>query len=182
VAAAGARRNSSFSLLEFFLCSWKKFYKKLVQMISIIKLFKLHNKKNQRNKQLAKPGLLDIRDSNVLFFQSLFKGIVSRDFVVCFLVSFDRSDISTHQEWVLLPLKVCFRFSCLGVVSPRRKMAPKFVQVRGSYTRFFYCLCWLLLPILLRKMAPNFEHVKRAPDRSKEPRTGSVTSFNVIPP
>jgi hypothetical protein len=32
------------------------------------------------------------------------KGIVSRDFVVCFLVSFDRSDISTHQEWVLLLL------------------------------------------------------------------------------
>jgi hypothetical protein len=31
-------------------------------------------------------------------------------------------------------------------------------------------------------MAPNFEHVKRAADSSKEPRTGSVTSFNVIPP
>jgi hypothetical protein len=30
-------------------------------------------------------------------------------------------------------------------------------------------------------MAPNFEHVKRAADSSKEPRTGSVTSFNVIP-
>jgi hypothetical protein len=38
-----------------------------------------------------------------------FKGIVSRDFVVCFLVKFDRSDISTHQEWVLLLLKVRFR-------------------------------------------------------------------------
>jgi hypothetical protein len=37
-----------------------------------------------------------------------FKGIVSRDFVVCFLVSIDRSDISTHQEWVLLLLKVRF--------------------------------------------------------------------------
>jgi hypothetical protein len=31
-------------------------------------------------------------------------------------------------------------------------------------------------------MAPNFEHVKRAADSSLEPRTGSVTSFNVIPP
>jgi hypothetical protein len=31
-------------------------------------------------------------------------------------------------------------------------------------------------------MAPNFEHVKRAADSSKEPRTGSVTSFNVILP
>jgi hypothetical protein len=31
-------------------------------------------------------------------------------------------------------------------------------------------------------MAPNFEHVKRAADSSKEPRTGSVASFNVIPP
>jgi hypothetical protein len=40
----------------------------------------------------------------------------------------------------------------------------------------------LLLRILLRKMAPNLEHVKRAPDSSIEPRTGSVTSFNVIPP
>jgi hypothetical protein len=38
------------------------------------------------------------------------KGIVSRDFVVCFLVSFDRSDIYTHQERVLLHLKVRFRF------------------------------------------------------------------------
>jgi hypothetical protein len=37
------------------------------------------------------------------------KGIVSRDFVVCFLVSFDRSDISTHQERVLLLLKAHFR-------------------------------------------------------------------------
>jgi hypothetical protein len=37
------------------------------------------------------------------------KGIVSRDFVVCFFVSFDRSDISTHQELVLLLLKVRFR-------------------------------------------------------------------------
>jgi hypothetical protein len=40
-----------------------------------------------------------------------FKGIpvVSQDFVVCFLVSFDRSDIFTHQERVLLLLKVRFR-------------------------------------------------------------------------
>jgi hypothetical protein len=46
---------------------------------------------------------------------------------------------------------------------------------------FGYCLCLLLLRILLRKMAPNLEHVKRAPDSSIEPQTGSVTSFNVIP-
>jgi hypothetical protein len=39
----------------------------------------------------------------------LLKGIVSRDFVVCFLVSFDRSNIYTHQERVLLLLKVRFR-------------------------------------------------------------------------
>jgi hypothetical protein len=30
-------------------------------------------------------------------------------------------------------------------------------------------------------MAPNLEHVKRAPYSSEEPRTESVTSFNVIP-
>jgi hypothetical protein len=40
--------------------------------------------------------------------QRSIKGIVSRDFEVCFLVSFDRSDISKHQEWVLLLLKVRF--------------------------------------------------------------------------
>jgi hypothetical protein len=34
----------------------------------------------------------------------------------------------------------------------------------------------------VKKMAPNFDHVKRAADSSEEPRTGSVTSFNVIPP
>jgi hypothetical protein len=34
--------------------------------------------------------------------------VVSQDCVVCFLESFDRSDISTHQEWVLLLLKVRF--------------------------------------------------------------------------
>jgi hypothetical protein len=39
----------------------------------------------------------------------LFKGIVSRDFMVCFLVSFDRSYISTHQEQVFLLLKFRFR-------------------------------------------------------------------------
>jgi hypothetical protein len=38
-----------------------------------------------------------------------FKGIVSRDLVVCFFVSFDRSDISAHQERVLLLLKVRLR-------------------------------------------------------------------------
>jgi hypothetical protein len=37
-----------------------------------------------------------------------FKGIVSRDFVVCFVVSFNRYDVPTHMEWVLLLLK--FRF------------------------------------------------------------------------
>jgi hypothetical protein len=42
-----------------------------------------------------------------------FKGIVSRDFVVCFLLSLDRSDISTHQERVLLLLKVHFRIEFL---------------------------------------------------------------------
>jgi hypothetical protein len=43
------------------------------------------------------------------FIFCMFKVIVLQDFVVCFLVSFDRSDISTHQEWVLLLLKVRFR-------------------------------------------------------------------------
>jgi hypothetical protein len=62
-----------------------------------------------------KDAILKIKESHFQRFFSLLtnksfllKGIVSRDFVVCFLVSFDRSYISTHQEWVLLLLKVCF--------------------------------------------------------------------------
>jgi hypothetical protein len=55
-------------------------------------------------------------------FSCPFKGIVSQDFVVCFLVSFDRPDISKHQERVLLLLKSSFsyrnfRFSFQAVVS-----------------------------------------------------------------
>jgi hypothetical protein len=34
----------------------------------------------------------------------------------------------------------------------------------------------------VKKNGAKIEHVKRAADSSKEPRTGSVTSFNVIPP
>jgi hypothetical protein len=45
----------------------------------------------------------------VSHINTVLKGIVSRDFMVCFLVSFDRSDIPTHQERVLLLLKVRFR-------------------------------------------------------------------------
>jgi hypothetical protein len=50
----------------------------------------------------------------------MFKGIVSRDLVVCFLVSFDRSEVSTHKDRVYLLLKFrfrvkFFRFSRLGV-------------------------------------------------------------------
>jgi hypothetical protein len=61
--------------------------------------------------------------------------------VVCFLVSFDRSYIYTSGAGSFafkrsFPYRI-FRFSCLGVVSPGRKMAPKFVQVRGSYKRIF---------------------------------------------
>jgi hypothetical protein len=48
-------------------------------------------------------------DNNVSVGVQKLKGIVSRDFMVCFLLSFDRSDISIHQEWVLLLLKVRFR-------------------------------------------------------------------------
>jgi hypothetical protein len=58
------------------------------------------------------------------------------------LVSFDRSDISTHQEWVLLLLKVRFRieffdFLCMGVVSSGSKIARNFVLVRGYILLLF---------------------------------------------
>jgi hypothetical protein len=39
----------------------------------------------------------------------LVKGIVSRDLHICFLIPFDRSEVSTHQERVLLLLKFRFR-------------------------------------------------------------------------
>jgi hypothetical protein len=37
-----------------------------------------------------------------------FKGIVSRDLHICFLIPFNRPEIPAHKEWVLLLLK--FRF------------------------------------------------------------------------
>jgi hypothetical protein len=58
-------------------------------------------------------------------FWKRFKGIVSRDFVVCFLVSFDRFYIFTHQERVLLLLKVRFVSNFLifvfGCGEPRKE-------------------------------------------------------------
>jgi hypothetical protein len=51
-------------------------------------------------------------------------------------------------------------------------MAPKFVQVRGSYTRFFLLFMLIITDVPVKK---------NGADSSKEPRTGSVTSFNVIP-
>jgi hypothetical protein len=49
------------------------------------------------------------------------KGKVSRDFVVCFLVAFERSEVVTNKGRVRLLLKFCFPriflFSRLGVVS-----------------------------------------------------------------
>jgi hypothetical protein len=44
--------------------------------------------------------LLDMATQKHTIYLSI-KGIVSRDFVVCFVVSFDRSYIYTHQERVL---------------------------------------------------------------------------------
>jgi hypothetical protein len=50
---------------------------------------------------------IQLLHTGILALQSSIKGIVIRDFVVCFLVSFDRSEVSTHQEHLLL--KLCFR-------------------------------------------------------------------------
>jgi hypothetical protein len=66
-----------------------------------------------------------------LLHHKYFKRIVSRDFVVIFLVSFDRSDISTHQEWFFFAFKSSFsyrifRFSCMGVVTSGSKMVCNF--------------------------------------------------------
>jgi hypothetical protein len=71
------------------------------------------------------------------------KGIVSRDFVVCFLVSFDRSDISTHQEWVLLLLKVRFRieffnFRAWAWWAPEWKWCLNLSKYGAHTQEFFY--------------------------------------------
>jgi hypothetical protein len=35
---------------------------------------------------------------------------------------------------------------------------------------------------LIRKIARNFDKQTRAPDSSKEPRSGTVSSFKILPP
>jgi hypothetical protein len=50
---------------------------------------------------------------------SIFKEIVSRVIVVCFLVSFDRSEVCTHAERVRLLLKSRFRVNISIFVSRR---------------------------------------------------------------
>jgi hypothetical protein len=42
------------------------------------------------------------------FFISRYIWLISRDFVVCFLVYFDRSEVPPHTERVRLLLKLCF--------------------------------------------------------------------------
>jgi hypothetical protein len=41
--------------------------------------------------------------------KNIFKGIVSRNFLVCLLMSFDRCEVPTQKERVLLLLKFRFR-------------------------------------------------------------------------
>jgi hypothetical protein len=53
-----------------------------------------------------------------------FKGIVSRDFVVCFLVSFNRYEVPTHMECVLLLLKFRFRVEFLDFCISAYKFTP----------------------------------------------------------
>jgi hypothetical protein len=105
------------------------------------------------------------------------KGTVSRDFVICFLVSFDRSDVSTHKERVHLLLKFRFRveffdFCIWALWAPDSKMARKFVLVRGSYTRYFVIVYvyyyWGSCQEKWRKILIMY---RRAPDSSMEPRT-----------
>jgi hypothetical protein len=62
----------------------------------------------QRCAYIAKKSVLH----EVLYIRvSFFKGIVSRDLHILyvFLIPFDRSEVSTHKERVLLLLKFCFR-------------------------------------------------------------------------
>jgi hypothetical protein len=97
---------------------------KCIQKVTTLILYVRETQPNRRKNQqfyVELPRKVDV--SSVVFSHSSLqcgtifqqknedfgiKGIVSRDFVICFLVSFDRSDISTHQEWVLLLSKVRF--------------------------------------------------------------------------
>jgi hypothetical protein len=67
------------------------------------------------------------------------KGIVSRDFVVLFLVSFERSEVPTHTEHVRLLLKLRFRvaFFDFRVVSLLSGWSWHLVPVRGSKASYF---------------------------------------------
>jgi hypothetical protein len=67
--------------------------------------------------------------------QCKFKGIVSRDFVVCFLVSLDRLLVSTHKERVHLLLKFRFSVGFFFIFASGRsesKMARKCMLVLGN--------------------------------------------------
>jgi hypothetical protein len=117
----------------------------------------------------------------------LLKGIVSRDFVVCFLVSFDRSDIYTHQERVLLLLKVRFRIEFFDFCvwpwwAPEGKWCINLSKYRAHTQDILLLFMLIITDDPVKKNGANYEHVKRAADSSKEPWTGSVTSFNVILP
>jgi hypothetical protein len=68
-------------------------------------------KDNVESGNLSRAHISGRRNSELLQV----KGIVSRDFVVCFLVSIDRSDISTHQELILLLLKVRFHVEFFNI-------------------------------------------------------------------
>jgi hypothetical protein len=77
------------------------------------------------------------------YFLTIHIGIVSRDFVVCFLVSFDKSHISTHQEWVLLLWKVRFRieffdFCVWAWWAPEGKWRLNLSKYGAHTQEFFY--------------------------------------------
>jgi hypothetical protein len=72
---------------------------------------------------------------------SFFKEIVSRDFVVCFWcrsidLTLYTSGAGSFAFKSSFSYRI-FRFCVWPWWAPGRKMAPKFVQVRSSYTRYF---------------------------------------------
>jgi hypothetical protein len=113
----------------------------------------------------------------------LVKGIASRDFLLYFSVSFDRSEVPTHTGRVRLLLKLeitswcrIFRFSRLGVVSLPCEWGWHLGPVRGSKAR--YCSIGFTLEIkkehriIVRILSPVLQ----------EPRSGALSSLQIFSP
>jgi hypothetical protein len=81
--------------------------------------------------------------------------------VVCFLVSYDRSDISTHQEQVLLLLKVRFHIEFFDFLSghsePRKeKWRQNLSKYRAHIQDILLLFTFIITEDLMKKNGAKF--------------------------